>query len=291
MVEFYLSSPHEKDAAGRARAPWLFLASVAMVLFQTAAAISVILGSIVVPCESNDRCVDTRPGMFCQLDMPLFEGNNRCGFCGERIPILFPEAAANVETGTTRLGHTRVKSDYNCINALAWGTETLVGPCEINRTQIADLCSNPSDTMGLWEHVIAAVPASTVESWCAACVHPTTLHVDLMVPNRYTRSSRNMMRSADWVALLLASFVIGLSIIGELRDISICLVALQRPGLKLSTTWRRALQMLQFARRFVFLPALLGDVPLLVLWAGSDSLSICLNTLALLFLVKRCAPV
>merc|ERR1712093_665666 len=37
-------------------------------------------------------------------------------------------------------------------------------------------------------------------------------------------------------------------------------------------------------RRWLFLPGLVANVPFLVLWKGGDALSVCLNTVAILFL-------
>ena len=39
-------------------------------------------------------------------------------------------------------------------------------------------------------------------------------------------------------------------------------------------------------RRWLFLPALVAAVPILVLFKGGDALSVCFNTIAILFLTE-----
>ena len=50
--------------------------------------------------------------------------------------------------------------------------------------------------------------------------------------------------------------------------------------------WVSALLLLQLLRQYVFLPCLLSTMPAMVAWRGSDSLSICFNTVAVLFLMQ-----
>ena len=85
-----------------------------------------------------------------------------------------------------------------------------------------------------------------------------------------------------------AIYVIGLSVVGELRDIELCALAVRRAQASalLSDNWAFALNVLYGARRYIFLPALVSNTNMLVPIKGADSLSICLNTLAVLFLVS-----
>jgi hypothetical protein len=75
-----------------------------------------------------------------------------------------------------------------------------------------------------------------------------------------------------------------LTVIGELKDIELCSVAIAHAGDRLSKGWRVALGFLLWMRRWVFLPTLVADVPMLVLLKGGDALSVCLNTIAILFM-------
>ena len=94
-----------------------------------------------------------------------------------------------------------------------------------------------------------------------------------------------MMSSSDWASLILAGGLVGLTIVGELKDIELCNLSLHKasdPGLR----WRIALHLLSGARHWFFLPALATTMPTLVLWRGSDAMSICMNTVAMMFLAE-----
>lgn len=103
----------------------------------------------------------------------------------------------------------------------------------------------------------------------------------------------SIMRSVDWLALLLVSLVVGLSIASELEDIKLCQFLAQQRGREsesssnASPSWvRSVLFILAAARQFGFLPIVLQTIPALVMWRGSDALSICFNGLAVLFLLE-----
>jgi hypothetical protein len=81
--------------------------------------------------------------------------------------------------------------------------------------------------------------------------------------------------------------VVGLSIVGELKDIELCLLAIERiPEGALSWKWVSALSFCLELRRFAFLPAMLNSVATLVIMRGGDALSVCFNTVAIIFLVE-----
>ena len=70
------------------------------------------------------------------------------------------------------------------------------------------------------------------------------------------------------------------------QDIALCAVAIEHAGAKLSHGSRLALALLGGVRRWVFLPTLVVAVPFLVLLKGGDALSVCFNTIAILFLTE-----
>ena len=61
-------------------------------------------------------------------------------------------------------------------------------------------------------------------------------------------------------------------------------------GDQLSRGSRLALTLLGGVRRWVFLPMLVTAVPVLVLIKGGDALSVCFNTIAILFLTEVTTP-
>ena len=90
----------------------------------------------------------------------------------------------------------------------------------------------------------------------------------------------------DWLTLLLCSVVMATAVMAELRDIELCLVALDRADPPLPAGWRLALRGLSIVRRYTFLPMLIMAVPAVVVAQGGDALSICFNTVAVLFLTE-----
>ena len=70
------------------------------------------------------------------------------------------------------------------------------------------------------------------------------------------------------------------------QDIALCAIAITHAGDRLSRGSRLSLTLLGGVRRWLFLPTLMMVVPFLVLAKGSDALSICFNTIAILFLTE-----
>eukprot|EP01051_Picozoa_sp_SAG22_P014420 SAG22_NODE_1748_length_3664_cov_10.806171_5_plen_294_part_00 len=168
MTAFYLGSRDDADAVGRRWAPAMYVSSLLIVLLQIATVSAVLIGTMIQSCETNDHC--TKPGIFCIRDMPG-EGNNRCEHCGFKSPFLHPQnadARTTIRGGRSNGGNgadsVRLHFGDNCVQRVPY-------TCEFNRTLVHDVCTSPSARMGTWEDTLREVSASSVESWCAACVH------------------------------------------------------------------------------------------------------------------------
>ena len=70
------------------------------------------------------------------------------------------------------------------------------------------------------------------------------------------------------------------------QDIMLCSIAITQAGDQLNRGFRFSLTLLGDVRRWVFLPTLVALVPFLVLVKGGDALSVCFNTIAILFLTE-----
>jgi hypothetical protein len=70
------------------------------------------------------------------------------------------------------------------------------------------------------------------------------------------------------------------------QDIELCAMAIRHAGDRIAPTYRFALSLLGGMRRWTFLPTLVGAAPILVLFKGGDALSVCFNTVAVLFLCE-----
>jgi hypothetical protein len=90
----------------------------------------------------------------------------------------------------------------------------------------------------------------------------------------------------DWVALAFAFTIIGLAVVGELKDIELCTLAIERYGDALELKWRRALLLCQAVRRFTFLPVMLIATCSIIVIMGGDALTACFNSLAILFMTE-----
>ena len=70
------------------------------------------------------------------------------------------------------------------------------------------------------------------------------------------------------------------------QDIELCAVAIRHACDSIPHAWRFAFALLGGLRRWMFLPALCSTVPVLVVHQGGDALSVCFNTVAVLFLCE-----
>ena len=145
-----------------------------------------------------------------------------------------------------------------------------------NLTRVAEVC-----TMPYTEHGWAS--NATVASWCETCVRNDGT-VDPLTEDSLIADNLAAMGPFDHVALVFAAFIVAFTVVGELKDIELCSMAVAHAGDKLSKGWQLALGFLLGMRRWVFLPTLVMNVPVLVLAKGGDALSVCLNTVAILFL-------
>jgi hypothetical protein len=73
---------------------------------------------------------------------------------------------------------------------------------------------------------------------------------------------------------------------GATQDKALCAIAIAHAGDQLSRGSRLALTVLGGVRRWLFLPMLIFVVPWLVMFKGGDALSVCFNTIAILFLTE-----
>ena len=92
----------------------------------------------------------------------------------------------------------------------------------------------------------------------------------------------------DWFALLLASLVVAFAVFAEIRDAMLCNIALRDISKRREVPrgWRYAIRGLNFARYFLLLPSIVMSVVALVHNDGGAVKHVCLNTVAVLFLLE-----
>ena len=123
-----------------------------------------------------------------------------------------------------------------------------------------------------------------IVSWREACVRPIDGTVDPLNQDSHIAGNVAAMGDFDWAAVLFTAVVVALAVVAELKDITMCTVAIRYAGEKLSPGWQFILTLLGGMRRCVFLPMLVWAVPALVLFKGGDALSVSMNAVAILFL-------
>jgi hypothetical protein len=96
--------------------------------------------------------------------------------------------------------------------------------------------------------------------------------------------SVDAMAPLDWVALVLCAYIVGLQVCGEVKDTALCEMAAARGVKELSPGWQLALGLLNRLRSQLFLAPLMGCIPTVILVQGGSALSVCFNTIAVLFI-------
>ena len=123
-------------------------------------------------------------------------GNDRCGWCGGRVPL--PRQTDPATGGTLNWA---VAPDY-------------VG---FNLTLVAEVCAAPTDRLGIGESKNERpFPRASVVSWCETCVFNDG-QVDELTLVSLAQANVAAMGPFDWVALIFATVVVALTINGELK--------------------------------------------------------------------------
>ena len=147
--------------------------------------------------------------------------------------------------------------------------------------------------------------ASSVARWCDACTTrrppeevfgtadgitvsdaSTGLTVSIMNGRLIAMMSVDAMAPLDWAALLLCAYIVGLQIVGEIKDVALCEMQERRNAKELSPGWLLALNILNRLRSQLFLAPLMGCIPSVVLTQGGSALNIAFNTIAVLFITE-----
>ena len=101
------------------------------------------------------------------------------------------------------------------------------------------------------------------------------------------RDRVDSMMIQDWLTLGLASMVVAFAVFAEMRDCMLAEIALRDVSERreVSRGWRFAIRGLNFARYYIMLPNVILSVVALVLNDGGRVKDVCLNTVAVVFLL------
>jgi hypothetical protein len=257
---YFLTTEAEEDAELRAKAPLLLAGSCVIVVAQCATAMAIFMGNFWPACASDDFC---EKGEYCNLE------TTRCNRCGSSLPLPIQTNAAgetfNYPLDPRFVGH--------------------------NSTLAAELCADPVATIGT-DAVGQPDPftARTVAAWCRACFavehEGVSGYVDPMTGTMKATMMVDSMDQLDWAAMFFSTVVVGFAVARELQDIELCALTVTRASAGAQSGVRCAVALLNGVRRWVFLPNLLVDIAPLIWIQGADALSVCFNTVAVLFLCE-----
>ena len=154
-------------------------------------------------CETSDQCPR---GRWCSIGVQA--GGARCQPCGDDLPL--PK-----QTDSAR-GYT--------YNMPAPSEPEFAG---YNLTLVRQTCAEPTKpTVGIFGvGVVTLFPPEAVTEWCAACTNAATRFVDPVTHVMELEANAAVMGWIDWVALVLASYIVGITVAGEIKDIRICSLA------------------------------------------------------------------
>jgi hypothetical protein len=320
-VYFAAADPEDADKFLRGCG---LLAGVAMVALQCMVVVGVGAGTAWPACGSTDQC--PQAGTYCTVG-----ADDRCAYCGDFPPL--PDQIDPATGGTLNDPQAPDFAGYNLTAVAELCTDPTMAPsrkgdrkgdfhtvsslvswCKFGNKAL-DVCFDFSE-LSRW-HTIMPIIGET-------CVHPIDGTVDPLTNGSLMAANVAAMGIVDWAALLFATSIAALAVVGELKvrcvlclslfslqkfrslglacfarlwspeqawwgdhqDIALCAIAIARAGDRLSRGSQLALTLLGGVRRWLFLPTLVSVVPFLVLIKGGDALSICFNTIAILFLTE-----
>eukprot|EP01046_Picozoa_sp_COSAG06_P014146 COSAG06_NODE_869_length_11861_cov_37.817463_3_plen_406_part_00 len=299
-VVFYLTSKSDEDAEVRAKAPAMFAWGVIMILMQYVAAAGLTLGAAIPSCLDTHQC---HRGMFCNIRPGAING--RCLFCGEGAPLVrywrstgentgfgpdgmsvemnFIETGHYPRTGLLQRHHLPLK--FGGFN-LSMAAERCTPPFDedfyydeegVDRTNIPHWIGTPSSQL---MKTGSYMTKGAVQSWCDSCMFATG-DVDIWNEKLNAETSSGSMRVLDWGTLAVASYVVGLTIVGEIKDVLLCEIAAQRGRDQLTPKWRLMLTLFNRFRIHCFLGYIMNGAALVVLTRGGSAIDICFNTIAI----------
>ena len=172
------------------------------------------------------------------------------------------------------------------------GTFCDEGVCEWCDGPLKACCQNSTDTCALDKKRTTRVEGysddlrdeKNREAMCAAC----TTSKGYETLQDIVKDRMDSMMFQDWITLLLASIVVAFAVFAEIRDVLLCEIALRDISKRREVPrgWRFAINGLNYARYICLLPNIILSVMALVYEDGGRVKYVCLNTVAVLFLLE-----
>lgn len=221
-----------EEQVGQDPLPRMMKAAVLMVVGQVIVASGVQNGTVNPSCRDSDQCMQ---GTMCHSD-------NMCEYCGEgRITIQTAGTCTFRDDGQFRSYGIQTVEDPACMSYNYPNDPNFVG---YNLSFVAEVCASP--------HIVPPDGWWLVEdtvTWCEQCVFPIDGAVDQLSEINLSIANIASMSPSDVVALIFATLVVSFAVVGELKDITLCDMAIAQAGDKISPNVRRTLRLLGAIRR------------------------------------------
>ena len=280
---YYLAYPEPEDGP---RMRLTLAAGSVLIVFLQLWTVAALVGGIEEPtCFINRHC-DT--GFFCRPLITTFSrrlGSSQlsdrglCSACGgfgdygddapvdagigtDQAPLLFLRDASFL--GLNQSGRAGI-AEF-CNNAAEPGHSDEETWCGYSLSDIPEASRD-------WRTDASYTSCRSAASWCDSCLHPTTKIVDVTTVISRTIENVRAMSAGEYVVLILATSVIAMGAVGELRDIYLCDISLERADPQPEIFWMCVVSVIKWGRRWMFLPSLVVSVAQLVVLQGGNAVN------------------
>eukprot|EP01047_Picozoa_sp_COSAG01_P053763 COSAG01_NODE_5798_length_4029_cov_6.905344_1_plen_537_part_00 len=229
-------------------------------------------------CSAGKFCTD-RGNLFQQVtpDAPTvqFQGS-RCMWCNSVNWF----GGSTLNSDDDMVAYITAGGSLTALEARQWVAERPLTPQTSWRSPNATAFCTAVPT-----HPACNVTDHPWEGGCWDPARPT----DAWIGDSFeddTQKALAAMKPTDWVAFVFASCVSALFVAAEVQDIKMCQALAHGSKTHGLSVWEWMIWALTAARQFAVLPAFVAALPVLVLILGSDTLSLCFNVVALLFVLE-----
>eukprot|EP01047_Picozoa_sp_COSAG01_P043618 COSAG01_NODE_3887_length_5585_cov_3.982501_2_plen_503_part_00 len=281
------SKTPDQTKSTRTRALLVSVVAATVVCLQYLSVSAVFMGVDRPTCLTNDQCAEK--GTFCSLGTTYGSYDlgqlGRCDFCGgPYIPVkmqLAPDASSSCPPVQDSRSTTSCPIQNNADEEFFAG---------FNESLVSLTCATPqagTQKTAQGRGIRVQWSVRNVEQWCDGCRLPNN-KVDTFTDKARSRNIVLSMSNGDWLTLTVGIMLVSFTIARELADIAHCRHILEHGtggDNRIAPWWRIALLSINGFRRWGFLPNLAAVVPMMVFTKGGDALSVCQNSVAILFLV------
>lgn len=280
-----------------------------MVLMQCAAMKGVLSATNNPQCTSNDQC---NTGQVCANRIPgnpyQHQQPGICQYCGQTPVMTEQHDNFNVVPGTfnnpmskTFVGFNLTATVEFCnladatigINQNDWCNGIYGDPSPDREYEFPPQQQEYLNELSARARTASLYDCDTAlawpKTWCDACLELNRDgSAEVSTAKEVDRMSEivGAMGGYDVVTFVVVAAVVALAVVQELKDVILVNLAAQHVGAALGAASRNALLLLSAVRRWILLPCVVSTMPLLVKVKGGDALNICMNAVAILFIVE-----